>query len=251
MSKEITSRHPHLQKAPIREAVLEFMIEPLIEIEAKDEHRAKILIGNAYANAEVVTLQSFGFAFRFEGGVGSADVSQGLPFGGFLFKDEGRGFIVQIRRERIAISKLGPYEDFGQLKSEAISILNKVAHDFAIQRVNRIGLRYINDIEVKQPLAWYLRHYADFAGSSVTSRTEQHRYEYAHGNSGERTVVQIATEQVANQKQQLTIDIDTSVLDSLPSTDDFGLNEAIEILHVRKNDFFFGIVSEAFLGECK
>ena len=72
---------------------------------------------------------------------------------GFLFVSESEGKIVQSRRDGFTFNKLRPYSDWSSFSQEARQLWTRYCELAKPKHVTRIGLRFINRIEIPLPFA--------------------------------------------------------------------------------------------------
>ncbi len=135
-------------KAPIQEALLDFQVVLPTESEQLDFKLFGQGLEDRFPERQkrVELVQSFQFA----------DDQKQIPpvknIAGYLFTSKPHGKIVQARRDGFTFNKLRPYSKWDDFSAEAKELWTRYldfAHPIAVKR---IGLRYINRIEIPDSL---------------------------------------------------------------------------------------------------
>src|SRR5260221_220466 len=71
---------------------------------------------------------------------------------GFRFESDDRKDIVQVRHDRLSVHRLTPYTNWAAYSATAKELLAAFAQIFPLSGVQRIGLRYLNRIELPLPV---------------------------------------------------------------------------------------------------
>jgi uncharacterized protein (TIGR04255 family) len=234
--------HPHLQQAPITEAVLEVRcvvpdesLELLAEFEKRVQpdytmKRERIQVHVNVADAEAISTKRVD---------------------GLLLQHESAPQIVQARFDGFAFSRLRPYGRWNELREEAVRLWAIYRDVFKPTKVVRLGLRYINAIEinVKEDPSKTLRilpmlpsPVAPTGNNSFTSFTLQVSTEYpdfgAAGNLLEHWPL------VPPEAETAHVVLDIDVYKPLEfDTDDAAIWVQLEQLRELKNFIFFSSVT--------
>ncbi len=134
-------KHPHLPKAPINEAVLEIraVLPDGTGVDALD------VFAKAVAPEYTKRQERLQFAVSFS--AGSATGSQQVN--GILIEHNDAPLVVQARLDGFAVSRLRPYDCWASLLAEAERLWGIYCRVFSPLQVTRLGLRYINAIELR------------------------------------------------------------------------------------------------------
>lgn len=145
-----TDEWPHLSNAPITEAVIEFQfaISDNVTIDmlrkVADELKASF-------PQQDEKRSSFFKAVMTPSGPETEMYDQGVV--GISVKSEDGNKIVQLLRDRFAFSHLPPYKNWELLEEDAIAIWNIFLEKTNIGGINRVGVRFINRIELEVPFS--------------------------------------------------------------------------------------------------
>ncbi len=138
----------HLNKAPIREALIDIQFEPQISLATLREFVDAV--NQKFDRQANIWQQSFGIEFAKEGD--SKSSSEQSVLGWRLDSDE-RGLVVQARINGFSISKLAPYKDWKEIKAAAKEIWEQFVRITKPTTVSRVAVRYINALEIPLPIA--------------------------------------------------------------------------------------------------
>jgi uncharacterized protein (TIGR04255 family) len=145
----LQEKFQHLPKAPITEAVIE--IRARVEVPWNEEEIAPQYLQKLPDYPERSSERGMEQRFDFRPGVGGiADVKQGFDFywNGLRFRAANQPQIVQFFRDLFSFTRLSPYNDWEAFSEEAMRLLGihqEVARPSIVQR---LGIRFINRIEI-------------------------------------------------------------------------------------------------------
>lgn len=244
-------KYPHLEKAPITEALIDFRVslpqkislEKLGEIGAKIEKR--------YPTKENL--------FQYETNIsyeeGKPSVSEAHKQIGFRYFSEDKKFVFSPTIEGFTLSRLEPYETWEKLKQDGFElwkIYKKTAKPLSISRV---ALRYINLLR----LPINIRDFKDYltAPPDVPPRLPQtlngffSRIIIPIEKLDATAVIALKTDTVAKQtSQEVIFDIDIfKNVDFNGNGDDAW--KLTEFLRVEKNKIFFESITEKMEELCR
>jgi uncharacterized protein (TIGR04255 family) len=142
--------YPHLNNAPIAEAVIDFRFQPAINIEqGKIEAIHAILFAEYPIKQENKELQ-LGF---FVGPEQTTQQTVADSIVGYRFENPTKNYVFIANKNGFSLSKLAPYEDWDKFLAEAQKI-SKIYFDIlGNQNIIRTAVRYINVIEILEELA--------------------------------------------------------------------------------------------------
>jgi uncharacterized protein (TIGR04255 family) len=231
--------HPHLQQAPIMEAVLEVrcvLSEESSELLAEFERRVQ----PSYADKrERLCLQL---------SLAEDDATSTKQVDGLLLKHESAPQIVQARFDGFAFSRMRPYGQWCELREEASRLWAIYRDVFKPNKVVRLGLRYINTIEVnvKSDLSETLRLLptlpSPVAPSGITSFTLRVSAEYPDFEAAGNLLEHLPPVPPEAETAQALLDIDVYIhLDLDP--DDSAIWTRFDQLRELKNFIFFSSVT--------
>jgi uncharacterized protein (TIGR04255 family) len=237
----------HLSKAPIREAVIEFHIAPQANISA--EALKQWDIPSTYGALSIRNLPDPAFKLNVDFPIGESSTEQAIAGG--VWHDSERNVAVQVMRESLTVNKLTPYTDFSSLQHELQDFWKRYQKTFQPEQIQRIGLRYINEITLHKPLQHYIVPELIPQGEFVQQAARSYyRYEIQRTETL-GALVQIVVEKSKQQPTRLIIDIDTFSERPYQASDDAVWSESVEQLHSLKNELFFSIITEEYAKECE
>jgi len=137
----------HLSRAPITEAVIE--VRARVEVPWNEQEIASHFIQKLPDYPESSSERGMEQRFDFRPGVaGIADVKQGFYWNGLRFRAADKPQIVQFFRDFFSFTRLSPYEDWKAFSVEAIRLLALHQEIARPSMVQRLGVRFINRIEI-------------------------------------------------------------------------------------------------------
>jgi uncharacterized protein (TIGR04255 family) len=151
----------HYDKAPIKEALIGLGI---------DRPSSSTLAGlakldfSARGYSGPKNIYRTQFEGRIEGDQATAKADHGQV--GYQFIGEDGRHVARIDLEGFAFSRLVPYDSWEQLREEARAVWNSYRSVVPGRAVTRVGLRYINQIDMPQPVRDfrdYIRTYPEIS----------------------------------------------------------------------------------------
>ncbi len=143
--------YPHLSKAPIVEAVIDFRVKLPSNFKLEVFHPLRIQLAEEYPGFE--EQQIIEQTFKQEPGQG-AEVSTRLAgiHGHRLLSKDGKN-VVQLRREGFTFSRLSPYTQWEEVFNEAWRLWGIYVEITKPQEVSRTAVRYINRLLLPLPFS--------------------------------------------------------------------------------------------------
>lgn len=240
----------HLRRAPIKEAVVDFRIEPLPDLTAD---RIANAIGDGfrtYKPAGPIVRASFGVEVTPQGEVLP---QKGLPSSaiiGVRLESDDKRYVAQFSTEGFALSRLAPYESWEPLVEEARRVWDRYAQIVSPTKIIRVATRYINNLQL--PVDHGAKH-EQFVVKLLELPDELpqflarflQRYELVDPPSGARILLTLAVQDTTKPGTlPLIIDIDAFAQSAFdPKTDDAW--RFLDTLRALKNQCFFGVLTEA------
>ncbi len=234
----------HLERAPIREAVLELRF-PRSNAEYLPGLRQALLARDGFADVSEVRSGSATFQPSFDGPPeGHVEPEETIGFRGA----SGDGlWVAQLRLDGLTLSRLAPYSSWPELSQRGRCFAEELLRLTQPSRVDRVALRYINHFRLPHPgqlddyfhgLPRFPRTVPQFV-SSLLLRTTLHdpvRDFTAH-------VTHSMVDDMDAERMGFILDVDAF------RTTDFGTDvdelwETIDDLRVFKNEIFFGLITE-------
>ncbi len=238
--------YPHLgSKAPIVEALIDLRVdlEPGTAFAHLDQARERL--GAGLPRSRTLLQGEFQFAL---GGTVAAS-SQQVPRG-LMFLNDQENRVAQFRLDGFTYSQLAPYDSFANLRSEAEAYWARYLDAVSVERVTRVGLRYINRLNLgMEDLAISLRTRpllgpaASLVGFELTMPVLRPEADLV----GRIRLVADASSD-PQVRRSVTLDIDVST--SLPEDTELVVAwERLSALREFKNELFFGSLTESLLKE--
>jgi len=135
---------PHLNSAPIVEAVIDIRFAPSSAWNEADLKEALAKSLSAYSKIE--PLRETKFKFVTTGSDRFVQEDQGCV--GLKFTSDNEYYVAQFNRANFVFSRLVPYQDWASFYSEAMRLWNLYDELIKTKEIGRVGVRYINCIEV-------------------------------------------------------------------------------------------------------
>lgn len=243
------ARQRHLTKAPITEAVVDIRasLPKGFDVTALSKLPPDVL--ERFTQSEA--LKTFSGSFEYDGKhqrLKSEAIDRGII--GHIFKTTDAARVLQFRKDGFTLSKLKPYEDWTKLRDEAVNLWQAYVKLAKPESVSRVGLRYINHLNM--PFSGDKFDFDEYLTSSpkVPGELPQgivsffYRVVMPVPSIGATAVIHQALESIVDPKiVPVILDIDVFVQRDLEPNSD-KIWEALEQLHVLKNDVFFSYITE-------
>ena len=236
-----------LSKAPIVEAVIDIRAMPA---DRPDEKALRSFLEGKFVGYEFLDSQrEFQFRAEFSHNAPPNQETRDLGWKGLRFRSDDKKYIAQFNRDGFALSRLEPYESWEKLSREATRLWNDYAEFLKPQQIDRVGLRYINRIQL--PLDEL--NFESYLQVSASTPIEldfpvsgfMHQDTVIVPNNP-YTINIIKTIQPPNLSEGtglgLIFDIDVATMQSFES-DDAKLKEHLSKMRWLKNKVFFGSVT--------
>lgn len=131
----------HYPNAPITEAVIDLVVQPTADVSLE---KLEAISDEAYPKKEPLILNQVQFA-----GGATTTSQQSL---GWRFRAGNGLYVYQTRLNGFGTSRLAPYEDWMTFCREARRLWNRYFDTIGPVTFQRLGLRYINRIDIPLPL---------------------------------------------------------------------------------------------------
>jgi uncharacterized protein (TIGR04255 family) len=236
----MAAKQRHLARAPIREAVIELRVPPTDRLAAV-EKLADQLKGEF---DERLSIWEGTFDFSADPG-GAAAKSDEKHIGVRLDK---RPHVLQITTKNLALSRLPPYEDWGQIRAEAKRHWDRYVELVNPEAVVRFSVRYINAMPLPAPgdLSKYLASPPQIPPElpqDVPSFVQQTVIADVAGERVARVTQALDPSFRESNKIQVLLDIDAAIEGSFdPRSDDIW--RGLDRLRDFKNQIFFAYIEE-------
>jgi len=245
------SEYPHLNNAPIREALIDIRVKahPEVAVDALKVENA--YIRENYPQISVHRIGVLGLELTEQ----AQTVSAAQPkTTGFHFTSNDGLQIVQFRVDGFTFNRLKPYEEWEVMRDEAKRLWQAYLRVASPVKVTRSAVRYINVIELPLPirdLGKYLtsppalpegvsHHLSSFLNRLVIDDTSTELH----------AILTQALESSDTNKASVILDIDAYCERSYEPEDD-EIWEAFEHLRNLKNELFFKSITDATVEFCQ
>lgn len=132
---------PHLQKAPIAEAVIEIRAEVPVPVAEENFASLQKQLSDAYPHASALRVVSTRIDFERD----SSKITEGPGSKiGLRLESADRKIVILAKNDGLAVSRLQPYETWEALVAVVRSTWPIYVESFAPTTVVRLGVRYIN-----------------------------------------------------------------------------------------------------------
>lgn len=233
------STYPHLQNAPIREALIDIQVNPRSDLEINEMKQFHDSISADYPKEQIQ--QQFHISFSLGQTRKTAYTEEPR---GFRYESEDGKQVVQARRDGYTFSRLEKYETWENLRREAVRLWNLYKEVAKPEAVKRVAVRYINSFKVKDPLEKYLQApptippHLSFSMQEFLTRTVVH-----DDTSDANAIITQGVKVIEDDGSvPLILDIDVYKVVSL-EPDDKQIWSIIESFHDLKNDLFFNSIT--------
>ena len=136
----------HYPRAPITEALIDLRVEFDGEIPLEKLKQFGVAIRPSYPHSD--TREFVQAELQFGPAQGPTGASSSRRTIGYIFHAEDRRQAVQARFDGYTFSRFRPYEDWPRLRAEAHRLWNMFVSVTQPKRVNRIAVRYINQLNL-------------------------------------------------------------------------------------------------------
>lgn len=233
-----------LKNAPIREALIDIRVFPSDTITAEKLNGFKAIFSDSYPVTKETRLVKATFANQASPEVTAEDVFDGLRFSS---KDNTR--FVQTRLNGFTINCLKPYGTYEDFKPEAQRLWLKYAELAKPKQIVRIGLRYINDLEIPSP-SYNISDVFDSISIPLTDdvrvRGYSFRFAFERNAPHDKAHVLIDSPPRKEPTNNIVLDIEVGrTFETSPSEDE--LWSALDNLRDWKNEIFFVAMNNNYL----
>ena len=165
----------------------------------------------------------------------------------YVFSDLERGRVVKVGEDRLAVT-YNKYEDYEQFSADALGVTGWFCGEFGIDRLTRLGLRYVNNLPVP----------AETGGGALFEYVRPHLDpERLEGAELRQFAMEVLTERdgvLLNSRSAFIIQQPSAGGNYVLDMDAFvageiapgGLRELLDRLHLRVQTEFLGHVTEVY-----
>ncbi len=238
----VTETYPHLDQAPISEAILDIGVEADAPLEATDAFAKRV--AETYPEASpVFTVEAF---FSVNPGKSGVAGSQSAAIGKICWNpDKTRA--VQARTNGFTMNHVKRYDSWKELRAEAVPRWDEYVDAIRPKKVVRLALRYINRIRLPADgdLNRYMRTHPQIgAGLSQEAGNFFMRVEIPFPEKRVAVITEAAVPREADAvERDLILNVDAVTVREFEPRDPAIWNELDELREI-KNKCFFGSLQE-------
>lgn len=233
-------KYPHLKKAPIAEAVIDFRFQPALNIEHDKIAAIHESIISEYPVKQENKEMKLGFV------VGPDQTTQQTVSDsviGYRFESADGKYVFVAGKNGFSLSKLAPYENWDKFLAEALKISEVYFGVLGHQDIVRTAVRYINVIEIEEKTFDFDDYLA--AGPKIPEGLPDTVSEFLIRNTipyvDDKSLVTIIQGFGGSKKDEpikVILDIDAVCFESYDSKTNKHI-EKLSLLHDIKNQAFF------------
>ena len=247
------SPHPHLDRAPIVEAVVEWRVRLPADADIETIRRLGTeLPGYPHRQEETV----WQLAAKIEKGNPSSISSRNLGVRVCRFTSDDKLRIAQVGLESCSFHQLRPYPRWIDVSKEALQLWAAYHGAMHPVEVTRLAVRNINQVLLPagSGVEQFFRVAPTLPPGLETARVENSllRYTVSRPNKGETLGANVimTVGQIPDGSRQVTLDVDAYFAEPC-SPEDPSIETRLEELHVFKNDVFFSFLTEEAIKKFK
>ncbi|MBM2813804.1 MAG: hypothetical protein HW421_566 [Ignavibacteria bacterium] len=234
------SKQRNLYRPPIKEAVIEFQFQPMLNFNKEELLNFQEHLKENYSSSQFLDLKKFTFGVQMDK---ATEVSESqFPFQGIKLEDKTRGFVVHFLKDRLSVSKINSYNNFETLLEEFFKIYSEINNLFKLGNISRIGLRYINEINFPDRFKKYLERtplvFKKELSGKIKRTYNQSIFEYSDFEGAILNFI------VDLKNKKIIVDTDVFNTSIFNPTELKKVNKILDKMRKIKNDIFFQIVSD-------
>jgi uncharacterized protein (TIGR04255 family) len=254
MKIDFSETFPHLSKAPIVEAVIDFRALPTVPCEqAQFETYFKREFSD-YPTAQIQNRHNFELKANL-GGQPEA-VQPTSWWQGLVFQSSDKLRVVQCQRDGFSFSRLPPYDVWDSFAGEALSLWKKYAALTKSIEIQRVGVRFINRLILK-PEWPKLDDYLINAPRSIAENALPlagffHSYTFFIPDNNYLVNLNLALQPAdgVNPTAAIIVDTDVFTTNAISSTENILETKLIEMRWL-KNKIFFATLTQKLIESLK
>jgi len=231
--------YPHLNRAPIVEAVLDVAIAPVLEW--RDDAFAAF---SAAAQDEFPDAQPI-MQFQAEltvDGTGAAAHSAAHEKLGYIYWNRDKTRAVQVRANGFSVNQVRSYQDWDALLAHAKAWWPRYLQSVGASRIARCGIRFINQFEITpgEDLSLTLRTRPELSSGLPQELDEYFQRMVVPFPGGARAAITqvIPPLDELSQKRMFVLDIDVSVAADMPASSDAMWSTFADLREIKNRCFF-------------
>lgn len=259
MKIDLAKKFKHLRKAPVVEAVIELRARPAgTWDEATIGPRLKEVMRDKYPAAQAMQLFSFSMPIAVNTVAQplspTAVAEHSSEWGGLRFKNPDSTQIAVFKRDSYSFSRLPPYTRWSAVVSEALRLWKTYSDLSGATRIERIGVRFINRLDVPtQGLKFedYFSGFGSVPGDLPLSNFVSHQSIEVPGHPYAVVLIRTVQSPLAPDAKTIGLitDIDVAMPQPIPN-DRRIITQRLAEMRFLKNMVFFGSVTKKYLARC-
>jgi len=234
------SDYPHLENAPIREALFDIQVNPRSDFEINELKQFHDSISADYPKEQIQ--KQFHISFSLGQTRKTAQTEEPM---GFRYESEDGKQVVQARRDGYTFSRLEKYETWANLREEAVRLWKLYKEIAQPELIKRVAVRYINSFKIEAPFEKYLQAPPIILpGLSVSLQGFLTRAVVHDDTSDANAIITQGVKEIEDDGSvPLILDIDVYKI-VLLEPGDKQIWSTIESFHDVKNDIFFNSITK-------
>jgi uncharacterized protein (TIGR04255 family) len=242
----------HLEHAPITEALIDIQVEPKPGLAFADVQEAFGDPDFGYYVKNPISEGTFAFGMFSDGQPIPPTTASAIV--GLRLHSPDEKYVLQIRPNRLTLSRLPPYENWATLVGEAKRLWELFIAKLSPKLVVRIAARYINNLQLPMhtgdSFQDYIVNLVDVPGGAPQAvEAFQQRFQLYDHPSGTRVILTLTLDGLAPQGiAPVILDVDVFKITSANPIDP-GIWGVLEKIKELKNRCFFSTLTEKAL-EC-
>lgn len=236
---------PHLEKAPIAEASIQFGVVPREGITVEDLEQLKPELERKYGKLEDLFHWTGQIKLDVRTGTSTENVQNRYQAGYRTVSESDR--LVSVTLDAITFHKLPAYSRWDDVFAEAWGLWERYREILRPVSVRRLGARYINRLSLPRPdkLSKYLKKSpipkSGFATTGYLTKVNlKHNETRLYANL-------IEALEIPGESVLIILDNDIFSNESLQTTDDRRMRSIFADIHELKNKIFFDTITDAIV----
>jgi len=235
-------KFPHLEKAPIAEASIQFGVIPRDGITIRDLEKIKLELEQTYAKAEELYHWTGEITIDAKTGKSTGNIQNRYQVGYRTLPEPGK--LVSLTLDAITFHRLPAYTDWNDVFIEAWGLWERYRDLLQPVSVRRLGARYINRLTLPRPtrLSEYLKK-SPVPTSGFTTTGYVTKVSLQHGKTKLNANVIEALE-IPSESLLIILDNDVFSNESLRTDDDEKIKSIFDGIRKLKNKIFFDTITD-------
>lgn len=242
-------KRKHLSKAPITEAVIEFQFANSLVLAIDAIQGVSNLLESDYPTEQVRKTKIIRGVINNSEQI-TETVDEGIV--GFVRSSEDGVKVIQLLQDRFAFSHLAPYASWEDLEKDAFEAWRIFQNKINIKHIKRIGVRFINRIEIDLPMGSFDDYLYNSPVISDTLPQEvsafNQRVVLPNKEINAIAIINQSMEGADQEKNVVPVilDIDVGKLGNFETSKE-NIMQLLRSIRKYKNDIFFGYITSKAL----